>query len=283
MRRADLSNVVMHVKALNFPGMDVEEIFSSLIEPPSMGRVHAALETLQNVGALTKDEELTPLGRVLLQIPIDVTFARMVLYGCLFKCLDSAVTLAALLSNREPFVNPPGAKQQALEAKNSWSSPEQKSDAIAALRAYNAWRQLQGGGKTYEANNFCSNNFLSRPVLTQVQKLRNALLHALQTSGVIDVAMAGQQQNPSVSPSVRRDRLDFDIPTALNENADNLNVIGGLIAIGFQPKFATRTSDLTFRTYSDKARFLVSCLCLQHPTLIVVYSSRSSIPAALLL
>jgi small subunit ribosomal protein S24e len=51
MKRVDLSNIVMHVKALNFPGMAVEEVLAGTIEPPAAERVAAAMNDLQMVGA----------------------------------------------------------------------------------------------------------------------------------------------------------------------------------------------------------------------------------------
>jgi len=44
MKRVDLSNVVMHVKALAFPGVTVEEVLAATIEPPSAVRVEAAMK-----------------------------------------------------------------------------------------------------------------------------------------------------------------------------------------------------------------------------------------------
>ena len=70
----------------------------------------------------------------------------MTLYGCLLKAVDPAVTLAAILSNREPFLAPPHARVEASRAKASWAGDSQ-SDPIAALRAYDAWWALQGQGK----------------------------------------------------------------------------------------------------------------------------------------
>src|SRR5260221_5869842 len=43
MKRVDLSNVVMHVKALTFPGMTVEEVLAAAIEPPDPRRVDSAM------------------------------------------------------------------------------------------------------------------------------------------------------------------------------------------------------------------------------------------------
>lgn len=264
MKRADLSNVVMHAKALDFPGMDVEEIFSSLIEPPAPTRVHAALETLQMVGALTLSEELTPLGRVLLQLPIDATLGRMVLYGALFRALDPALTLAAVLSSREPFNCPPQLKAEATAAKLAWCPPgvpEARSDPLAAIRAYDMWWALQSAGRYSEANEFCNRNFLNKPVLLMVAKVKLALLLALYQCGVLELVAGKKIGKPPVRGSaLGRDAKGYAVPEELNTNRDSLAVVGALIAVGSQPNFAVRTSERAFRTYSDKVRFpFTSC------------------------
>ena len=268
MKRADLSNVVMHVKALDFPGMDVEEIFSSLIEPPALTRVHAALGTLQMVGALTSSEELTPLGRVLLQLPIDATLGRMVLYGALFRALDSALTLAAVLSNREPFNFPPQLKAEATAAKLAWCPPgvpEARSDPLAAIRAYDAWWALQSVGRYSEANEFCNRNFLNKPVLLTVTKIKLALLQALYQCGVLEIVTGKKIGKPNMRGSVvGREARAYVVPDELNINRDSLAVLGALIAAGSPPNFAVRTSERAFRTYSDKVRFHLSFCTSSH-------------------
>ncbi|EEB99281.1 hypothetical protein MPER_01068, partial [Moniliophthora perniciosa FA553] len=102
IKRVDLSNVVMHVKALNFSGMAVEEVLAQAIEPPPEERVTAAIKDLQMYGALDEQKGLTSLGRVLLQIPVEVQVGKLLLYGSFFRCLDQALTLAAILTNRDP-------------------------------------------------------------------------------------------------------------------------------------------------------------------------------------
>ena len=265
MKRADLSNVVMHVKALDFPGMQIEEIFSSLIEPPSPERVRAALEILQVVGALDDCERLTSLGRVLLQLPIEAAMGRLVLYGCLFKCLDSALTLAAILTNREPFLAPISLKQEANAVKESWAPKEVRSDPLAALQAYNAWWEKQSCGEYIEANQFCSKNFLSKPTLLMIEKVRSSLLQSLLDAGVIDVSAGGRVSKAfakarSVSNSKWRRKVssETEVPSELNVNNDSLPVLTGLIALASQPNFATRTSERIYRTPQDKVNINVS-------------------------
>ena len=245
MKRVDLTNVVMHVKALDFPGMAVEEVLAAAIEPPAPDRIKAAMSDLQMVGAIDNAQNLTPLGRVLLQLPVDVQVGRLVLYGSFFRCLDQALTLAALMTNREPFVSPMHLKAEAASAKNSWSPTEFRSDALAALRAYNAWWGMQSRGEYASANRFCSDNFLSKSTLLMVVRIKKQLLMSLQHAGVLDVS-AGEKVE-----LWGRGR-EITVPRKLNVNGDSQPLLAALIAIASQPKFAIRTGESAFRTKLDK-------------------------------
>ncbi|KAI0308201.1 P-loop containing nucleoside triphosphate hydrolase protein [Multifurca ochricompacta] len=249
MKRVDLTNVVMHVKALDFPGMAVEEVLGAAIEPPAPDRIKAAMSDLQMVGAIDDSQNLTPLGRVLLQLPVDVQVGRLVLYGSFFRCLDQALTLAALMTNREPFVSPMHLKTEATAAKNSWPPTEFRSDALAALRAYNAWWGMQSRGEYVSANRFCSDNFLSKPTLLMVDRIKKQLLMSLQHAGVLDVSAGGRVE------SWGRGRA-ATVPPELNVNGDSQPLLAALIAIASQPKFAIRTSESAFRTMLDKTTLI---------------------------
>ncbi|KAJ7900350.1 P-loop containing nucleoside triphosphate hydrolase protein [Mycena olivaceomarginata] len=250
MKRVDLSNVVMHVKALNFPGMSVEDVLAACIEPPLRERVTAAMKDLQMVGALDAKNDLTSLGRVLLQIPVEVQLGRLVLYGCFFRCLDQALTLAAILSNRDAFMSPMHLKVEAARAKLSWTNQHFRSDALAQLAAFNAWWQLQSRGEYITANRFCSDNFLSKPTLLMVQKIKGHLLQALFRAGVIDVSAGGRAAGPPTGPR------SISVPPALNVNGDSQPLLAALIAIASQPKFAIRNGERSFRTSQDKLTFI---------------------------
>ena len=245
MKRVDLTNVVMHVKALDFPGMTVEEVLAAAIEPPTPDRITAAMSDLQMVGAIDNAQNLTPLGRVLLQLPVDVQVGRLVIYGSFFRCLDQALTLAALMTNREPFVSPMHIKVEAAAAKNSWSPTEFRSDALAALRAYNVWWGMQSRGEYVSANRFCSDNFLSKPTLLMVDRIKKQLLTSLQHAGVLDVS-AGEQVE------LRGRGREVTVPHKLNVNGDSQPLLAALIAIASQPKFAIRTGESALRTKLDK-------------------------------
>ncbi|KAF8337571.1 uncharacterized protein EI90DRAFT_3152220 [Cantharellus anzutake] len=263
MKRVDLSDVVMHVKALDFPGMQVEEIFASLIEPPSPERVQAALETLRLVGALDQNEHLTSLGRVLLQLPIEAALGRLVLYGCLFKCLGPTLTLASLMANRDPFLSPVNLRTEAFSMKKSWSPKAFLSDSLAALQAYTVWWEKQSRGNFIEANQFCSENFLSKPTLLMIEKVRTSLLQSLLDAGVVDASAGGRassafakSQFVATSKWKRKITSESEILPELNVNSDSLPILAALIALASQPNFAARTSERVYRTSKDKATLI---------------------------
>lgn len=247
MKRVDLSNVVMHVKALAFPGITVEEVLGGTIEAPDPDRVAAAMKDLQMVGALDSDKNLTSLGRVLLMLPVEAQMGRLVLYGSFFRCLDQALTLAAILTNRDPFVSPMHLKAEAAAKKNSWSPEEFRSDALATLRAYNAWWAMQSRGEYISANRFCVDNFLAKPTLLMIQKIKVHLLQSLYNAGVIDVSAGGLMDGSTKS---------LTVPPELNANGDSLPLLAGLIAIASQPKFAIRVGEKTYRTSNDRTTFI---------------------------
>lgn len=82
----------------------LESVFSRLIEPPAMGSLDAAKQRLRDLGALTADEKLTPLGYHLACLPVDVRIGKLMLFGAIFRCLDPALTIAASLAFKSPFV-----------------------------------------------------------------------------------------------------------------------------------------------------------------------------------
>ncbi|GJJ09692.1 hypothetical protein Clacol_003916 [Clathrus columnatus] len=244
MKRADLSNVVMHIKALNFPSMGLHEVLAAAIEPPDPHRVVIAIQQLQQIGALDDNENLTPLGKILLHIPVDVQIGRLLLYGAFFRCLDKALALAAILSNRDPFLSPPLLKREAQAVKHSWSPPGVKSDVLAILSAYEAWGNLCGQGDYNKANRFCMDNFLSKNTLHAIDRLKGHLLQALYNVGVIDVSAGGDLATLAATR--------IYIPPQLMVNSQSLPLLSALVTLALQPKYAIQSSERVYRTIKDK-------------------------------
>lgn len=75
---------------------------------------------LVQVRALTSTEDITPMGRLLSKLPTDVHLGKLLLIAVVFRCLDPALTIAAALSSKSPFVTPLGMEEEADRAKSSF-------------------------------------------------------------------------------------------------------------------------------------------------------------------
>lgn len=234
---------------------EVEDVLAATIEPPEPSRIVAAMQVLRMLGALDATKNLTSLGRVLLQLPVEAAIGKLCLFGSFFRCLDSALTLAAVLTNRDPFLAPLAMKKEADDIKNSWSPLAFRSDPLAIVSAYNVWTQMDDRGDYHQANQFCSANFLSKPTLLQIKKVKGSLLQSLDQVGIIAVSAGG---------SVGRIGRRTEVPTQLNEHGQSLPLLAALIAMSSAPNFAIRTSEKTCRTAQDK-------VC-SHPTLLFIPS-----------
>lgn len=72
------------------------------------------------VQALTQNEDITPMGRLLSKLPTDVHLGKFLLVATVFRCLDAALTIAATLNSKSPFLRPFGKEAEAQRQKLSF-------------------------------------------------------------------------------------------------------------------------------------------------------------------
>lgn len=118
MLRLSLQDLVLRVKICSLG--DIEQTLSEALDPPSQRNVRRAIDSLIDVKALTASENLTPLGKQLAKLPIDVFLGKLILLGSIFRCLDGALTIAAILTSKSPFSAPFGSRSQADLARLSF-------------------------------------------------------------------------------------------------------------------------------------------------------------------
>ena len=86
------------------------EVLALLPQPPELRAVQETLRSLASLGAIERasdDAELSPLGRVCLALPVDLTMCKLVWLGCLWGCAADAVILACCADVvKDPFTTP---------------------------------------------------------------------------------------------------------------------------------------------------------------------------------
>ncbi|CAN4113942.1 unnamed protein product [Withania somnifera] len=187
--RTPLQELCLHIKSLQFGA--IESFLAKALQPPDALSVHNAIELLKIIGALDDTEELTPLGRHLCTLPLDPNIGKMLLMGSIFQCLNPALTIAAALAHRDPFVLPINRKEEADATKRSFAG-DSYSDHIALLKAFEGWKDA----KRYRKERaFCWENFLSPVTLQMMEDMRNQFIDLLSDIGFVDKSRGAKAYN----------------------------------------------------------------------------------------
>ena len=65
--------------------------------------MNVSVNKLQEIKALDAQQELTPLGLHLANLPLDAGLGKMLVYGTILGCIEPILTIAAGLSTKSPF------------------------------------------------------------------------------------------------------------------------------------------------------------------------------------
>lgn len=164
---------------------DPHAFLAGAVEPPAPAAVEAALALLQEVGAL-EDRALTPLGRHLAHLPLDVRLGKALVLSALLRCVDPVLTVAAGMSGRSPF-RAPLAEREAADASRQKFAQGARSDHLALVHAYEAWRDTPRKRR----RTFCRERYLSHEAMEGIHDLRSQFARALAELGFLPPAGKG--------------------------------------------------------------------------------------------
>eukprot|EP00026_Physarum_polycephalum_P004170 Phypoly_transcript_04187.p1 GENE.Phypoly_transcript_04187~~Phypoly_transcript_04187.p1 ORF type:complete len:369 (+),score=90.61 Phypoly_transcript_04187:652-1758(+) len=128
--RSNLSSVVLNLKKL---GID-DLVHFDFMDPPAPETLMRALEMLNYLGALDDDGNMTEVGNIMAEFPLDPQLAKMLIASPKYKCSNEILSVTAMLSVPNVFVRPREAQKQADEAKNRFTHVD--GDHLTLLNAY---------------------------------------------------------------------------------------------------------------------------------------------------
>eukprot|EP00090_Calanus_glacialis_P015911 TRINITY_DN25023_c0_g1_i1.p1 TRINITY_DN25023_c0_g1~~TRINITY_DN25023_c0_g1_i1.p1 ORF type:complete len:1347 (-),score=453.74 TRINITY_DN25023_c0_g1_i1:75-3920(-) len=233
IQRVPLDKMILRIKILPaFKGRSVKQVLSRIIEPPSVAGVDTACTRLQNVGALFPDNTLTPLGYHLAQLPVDVRIGKLMLYGAVFRCLDAALTIAACLSYRSPFVSPYKEREAANRARSKFSAGN--SDQLTAWRAYRAWATAAGAGQQ-AGWVFSQENFLGQKTLQMISQMKHQFVELLASIGFIPNNPKSRDLDRAARGKGGADAVAVVTGPAINANNDNNRLVSAVLCAALYP------------------------------------------------
>ena len=97
-----------------------------------------ALELLNYLGALDDNGELTELGAMMAEFPLDPQLSKMLLYSPQLDCSNEILTITSMLNTPNPFMRPREVQRAADEAKARFNHVD--GDHLTLLNVYHAWK-----------------------------------------------------------------------------------------------------------------------------------------------
>ncbi|QDS76145.1 hypothetical protein FKW77_007299 [Venturia effusa] len=221
--RSELQEVCLQLAHQPFD-TSVRDFLDSLIEPPDHKAVDAAFVSLKDIDALTDDEQITALGRVLASLPVHPARAKMIVLGIVFRCLDPMLILAAANSMKDMFLRPLDRRQESKAARIRFSA-DSNSDHLALINAFDQARALGESQGQSKCRRFLGDNFVHF----------NQWREVCRTAELMEQILIDRRLIPWFEPG--GDYWRYGSPE-LNTNSSNQHLIKALIIAGFHPNVA---------------------------------------------
>ncbi|KAF6752395.1 pre-mRNA-splicing factor ATP-dependent RNA helicase PRP43 [Ephemerocybe angulata] len=175
--RSNLANTVLELVKLGIKDL----VRFDYVDAPAPETLMRALELLNYLAALDDEGNLTPLGAMMADFPLDPQLAKMLIVSPEFKCSNEILTITAMMSW---FVALPSyfVRREADAAKAKLTVPD--GDHLTLLNVYNEYSQNR-----YDKN-WAWNNYLNQRALLQADNVRNQLQRSMERFEIDSISVS---------------------------------------------------------------------------------------------
>ncbi|XP_054039857.1 probable ATP-dependent RNA helicase DHX34 isoform X3 [Rissa tridactyla] len=179
IQRVALDALVLQLKSM---GLGDPRTFPFL-EPPPSSSLETAVRYLRDQGALDEAEDLTPIGNLLAQLPVDVVVGKMLVLGALFGLAEPTLTVAAALSVQSPFLRSAHPNPDCATARRPLESPH--GDPLTLLNIFNEWVQVKSE-RSSSSRKWCRRRGLEEHRLYEAANLRRQFQELLRDHQLLE-------------------------------------------------------------------------------------------------
>ena len=201
--RIPLEKVILKIKVYNCGEPTL--ILGRAITPPKIKSIDSAIMNLKNCGALTVDDTLSPsgqlteLGKVYAELPIDIKYSRLIMLAYTFGLTEIGIVSAAILSQEKKIFRAYDNRRARLYNSKQEFSHGTECDVITSFIAFKSWESKFGSGlirnefdrkvkkKSMKTEDeWCRAKSLSTKILREVLILTSDIKKRLSYLGVYD-------------------------------------------------------------------------------------------------
>lgn len=165
----NLSHLVLLLKRLDIADMGQ----CKFLDRPAPEALMQALEDLDYLAALDDDGNLSEVGIIMSELPLEPPLAKALIAACEYDCVDELLTIAAMLTAPSCFVTAEPSREEA--AVTHWRPlMHTEGDHMTLINIYKAFIEHN------QDEAWCTTNFLSHAALRLAVVIRAELLEVMQ-------------------------------------------------------------------------------------------------------
>ena len=164
IQRTNLANVVLLLKSLKIDNL----LEFEFMDPPPHDTILNSMYQLWQLGALDDNGDLTELGKVMVEFPLDPSLSKILIVSEKYGCSSEIATIVSMLNVQSIFVRPKDYEKQADLARERFYIPE--SDHLTLLNVYEKWRLNNNSIE------WANENFLNYKSLKKVNDVRKQII-----------------------------------------------------------------------------------------------------------
>ncbi|WP_234981121.1 ATP-dependent RNA helicase HrpA [Desulfopila aestuarii] len=173
--RANLAEVILQMVSLQLGRPDQ----FPFIDPPHKNAIRDGYKLLQELGAISPDNTLTPAGRFMSELPVDPCISRILLEAKNEDCLHEVKIIASALAIQDPRIRPAEKENEADAAHRQFA--HKHSDFMTLLNIWNHFQEDQELGRSWSRlKKYCTTHFLSFQRMREWVDLHEQLSDLLQ-------------------------------------------------------------------------------------------------------
>ncbi|KDR75659.1 hypothetical protein GALMADRAFT_121825 [Galerina marginata CBS 339.88] len=180
--RSNLSNTVLELMKLGIKDL----VSFDYVDAPAPETLMRALELLNYLAALDDDGQITPLGSMMAEFPLDPQLAKLLIVSPEFKCSNEILTITAMMSVPNVWLRPNNQRREADAAKAALTVPD--GDHLTLLNVYNQY-VLNKHDK-----NWAWSNYLSLRALQQADNVRAQLQRNMERFDVDLISLSDEKK-----------------------------------------------------------------------------------------
>lgn len=167
--RTSLTKVVLDSKIYSC-NMNALKFFNQMLSPPDENTITTAVTELKELDLIDDNENLTSLGKTLVNFQLEPKLSKAMVNAVVFKCTTPVVDVITLFStSSELFSTGLVDKENVRNIKETFSV---NSDHIALMKLFETWLDYVENGHIQLAQEFCEiNNLVPHKMRTIQRKL----------------------------------------------------------------------------------------------------------------